>query len=502
MKVSVEQFFGIEYEDFPCQIATVGLWLIDHQMNLRVSEHFGQYYVRLPLAQSATIVCGNALRIDWENIVSKEELSYILGNPPFVGGMMMSREQKADITGVFNDVKSVGELDYVSAWYKKATDYMTGTAIKTAFVSTNSIAQGQQAVTLWRPLLNAGVVINFAYRNFVWSNEAKGKAAVHCVIIGFSFINAPRKYIFDETAKNEVRQINSYLVEAPNIFIDSRSKPLSNVPPMRFGSMPRDGGGFILTDEEKDELIKSEPLAEKWIRPYIGSYEFINKKSRWCLWLAGANPGEIKRCPTVLRRVERIREFRASSVAAGTRKFADTPTLFCQIAQPETEYIAVPKVSSERRRYIPIGFLPATTIASDLLFLIPDATLYHFGILTSNVHNAWMRAVCGRLKSDYRYAKDIVYNNFPWPETTDEQRAEIENLARTVMDARAQYPENSLADLYDPLTMPPELLKAHQSLDRAVMKLYGFAKDAPESAIVAVLMERYQAITKQGMVKQ
>jgi type II restriction/modification system DNA methylase subunit YeeA len=499
LKVNVEQFYGIEYEDFPCQIAQVGMWLMDHQMNLRASEQFGTYYARLPLLQSATIINGNALRIDWESVVPKNELSYILGNPPFVGGMMMSRDQKADMMDVFGDVKGVGELDYVSAWYQKATEYMAGTGISTAFVSTNSIAQGQQAVTLWKPLLETGITISFAYRTFIWSNEAKGKAAVHCVILGFSFVDSPNKYIFDGTEKIEARQINSYLVEAPNIFIDSRSKPLCDVPPMRFGSMPRDGGGFILSDEEKVDLLAKEPLAEKWIKPYLGSYEFINNKSRWCLWLVGANPGEMKKCSMIMERVESIKQFRASSVAAGTRKFADTPTLFCQIAQPDAEYIAIPKVSSERRRYIPIGFLPASTIASDLLFLIPEATLYHFGILTSNVHNAWMRTVCGRLKSDYRYAKDIVYNNFPWPDITDEQKAAIEELAQAVLDARTLFPDSSLADLYDPLTMPPVLLKAHQNLDRAVMKLYGFSvKDTTEASCVAALMERYQELFELG----
>jgi len=495
LKVNVEQFYGIEYEDFPCQIAQVGMWLTDHQMNIKASEMLGQYFARLPLSQSATIIHGNALRIEWESVVPKGELSFILGNPPFVGGMMMSREQKADISDVFGDMKGVGELDYVSAWYKKATDYMANTNVKTAFVSTNSIAQGQQAVTLWKPLLSSGIIINFAYRTFVWSNEAKGKAAVHCVIIGFSFTNALHKYIYDENVKKEVTQINSYLVEAPIIFIDSRSKPLCSVPPMRFGSMPRDGGGFVFTDEEKNILLEAEPLAEKWIKPYIGSFELINNKSRWCLWLVGANPSDLKKCPTVMERVENIRKFRADSVAAGTRKFAETPTLFCQIAQPETEYIAVPKVSSEHRRYIPIDFLPASNIASDLLFLIPEATRYHFGILTSNVHNAWMRAVCGRLKSDYRYAKDIVYNNFPWPDATDEQKAAIEQLAQSVLDARSNFPESSLADLYDPLTMPPILLKAHQNLDRAVMKLYGFSvKDTSEAVCVAELMERYRGL--------
>ncbi len=298
LKVSVEQFYGIEYEDFPCQIAQVGMWLIDHQMNLRVSEQFGIYFARLPLTQSATIVHGNALRIDWERIVPKRELAYILGNPPFVGGMMMSREQKSDMVNIFFDIKGVGELDYVSAWYKKTSNYMIGTKIKTAFVSTNSITQGQQAITLWKSILEAGIIINFAYRTFVWSNEAKGKADVHCVIIGFSFINAPSKILFDGSNRQEASNINSYLINAPNIFLESRPTPLCSVPSMRFGSMPRDGGGFVFSNEEKEELLAKEPLAEKWIRPYIGSYEFINNKSRWCLWLVGASPAEIKKCPT------------------------------------------------------------------------------------------------------------------------------------------------------------------------------------------------------------
>ena len=378
---------------------------------------------------------------------------------------------------------------------------MEDTKISAAFVSTNSISQGQQAVTLWRPLIDKGIYINFAYRTFKWNSEATEKAAVHCVIIGFSYVSAKHKAIFDGSNKREVMLINSYLVEAPVIFIDSRSAPICSVPAMRFGSMPRDGGGFVLTDDEKTELINKEPLAAQWVRPYIGSYEFINNKSRWCLWLVGANPSEINKCPTIIKRIESIREFRANSVAAGTRKFADTPTLFCQIAQPETNYIAVPKVSSERRRYLPLGFLPASTIASDLLFLIPDAMLYHFGILTSNVHNAWLRAVCGRLKSDYRYSKDIVYNNFPWPDVTDEQKAGIEKLAQGILDARAEYPDSTLADMYGETSMlfHTALLQAHRELDRAVMKLYGFSvKDMDEATCVAALMERYQMLAAAG----
>jgi hypothetical protein len=327
-----------------------------------------------------------------------------------------------------------------------------------------------------------GVYINFGIPTFKWSNEAKGKAAVHCVIIGFSY---------QQTEPN----ICPYLIEAPTAFIENRPKPICDVPYMLFGSMPRDGGGFILNNGEKSELLTREPLAAKWVRPYIGADEFINNRSRWCLWLVLANPVEIRQCPMVMQRIEIVRNFRASSVAAATRKFAETPTLFCQIAQPETDYIIIPSVSSEKRRYIPIGFMDKATIASNLVLIIPNAALYHFAILTSNVHMAWVRAVCGRLEMRYRYSKDIVYNNFPWPDAADEQKAEIERLAQGILDARAQFPGSSLADLYDPLTMPPELLKAHQANDRAVMKLYGFGiKETTEAACVAKLMELYQCM--------
>ena len=497
IQVSIGQFYGIEINDFAVTVAKTALWIAESQMMKETEIIVHMHLDSLPLKTYANIVEGNALRMDWESVIPKHKASYIMGNPPFVGGMMMSREQKAEMTDVFGKIKGVGELDYVSAWYKKAVDYMSGTRINAAFVSTNSISQGQQAVTLWRPLIMKGVFINFAHRTFKWNSEATEKAAVHCVIIGFSHVSSPKKTIFDGSIENGVAQINSYLVEAPNIFIDSHSAPICAVPHMRFGSMPRDGGGFVLCEEEKTELLNKEPLAAQWVRPYIGADEFINGKTRWCLWLVGAKPSDILKCPIVMKRVESIRAFRANSVAAGTRKFAETPTLFCQIAQPDTEYIAVPKVSSERRRYIPIGFLPPTTIASDLLFLIPDATLFHFGILTTNVHMAWVRAVCGRLKSDYRYSKDIVYNNFPWPDATDEHMSEIEKLAQGILDARAQYPDSTLADMYGETSMlfHTALLNAHRELDRAVMKLYGFSvKNTDEAACVAALLERYQKI--------
>ena len=497
IQVSIGQFYGIEINDFAVTVAKTALWIAESQMMKETEEIVHMHLDFLPLTSYANIVEGNALRVDWEAVVARDKLSYIMGNPPFIGGMMMTKEQKTDIVALLGDVKGVGELDYVVGWYKKAMDYMKGTSISAAFVSTNSICQGQQAVTMWKPILENGIKIIFAHRTFIWDSEAKVKAHVHCVIVGFSYVKKGECVIYDYQKRLKANNINSYLMDAPNVFVESRSKPLANVPPMRFGSMPRDGGGFILTEEEKQELIKNEPLAEKWVHPYIGAYEFINNKTRWCLWLVDANPAELKKCPTVMKRVQQIQEFRASSVAAGTRKFAATPTLFCQIAQPDSEYIVVPKVSSERRRYVPMGFLPKDVIASDLVFLIPNATLYNFGILTSNVHMAWMRAVCGRLKSDYRYAKDIVYNSFPWPTPTAEQKSRIEQTAQAILDARAKYPGCSLADLYDEATMPPELRKAHQQNDKAVMQAYGFwGKLNTETECVAELMKMYQLLSK------
>ena len=497
IKVSIGQFYGIEINDFAVTVAKTALWISESQMMKETEEIVNQQLEFFPLKSYANIVEGNALRIDWNDVISKDKLSYIMGNPPFVGGMMMSREQKQDIISVVGDIKGVGELDFVSGWYYKATDYIKGTSIEVAFVSTNSICQGQQAVTMWKPLFEKGIKIQFAYRTFVWDSEAQQKARVHCVIVGFSFVDRKSKIIYDNNRVRIVSNINSYLIDAEDKFVESRSTPICDVPQIRFGSMPRDGGGFILTDEEKEEIIKKEPLSAKWIHPYIGAYEFLNNKSRWCLWLIDANPHELKQCPTVMKRIEFVKNFRLNSKAEGTRKFAETPTIFCQIAQPNSDYIAIPKTSSEKRKYIPIGFLDKNIIASDLLFLIPDANIYHFGILTSNVHNAWMRTLCGRLKSDYRYAKDIVYNNFPWPSPTKEQQAKIEKTAQSILTAREKYKDCSLADLYDEVTMPPELRKAHQLNDKAVMEAYGFwGKVKTESECVAELMKMYQKLVE------
>ena len=521
IKVSISQFYGIEINDFAVDVAKAAMWIAENQMLRETLENVAFVEAKpLPLNANDNIVEANAIKIDWESVVPKNELNYIMGNPPFVGGMFMSKAQKSDMDYIFGKTKGVGELDYVCAWYKKAVEYVGNTNIISAFVSTNSICQGQQAVTLWKPLIENGVEIKFAYKTFRWDSEANIKAHVHCVIIGFSCDNTllkplvedgwqsktdnspkvkplgvKQKRLFENNKITLVSHINSYLLEAPDVFVESLSKPLCDVPPMRFGSMPRDGGGFVLNAEEREYLLKNEPLTEKWIKPYIGSAEFINNKQRWCLWLVDAEPKEIKQCPTVYKRIEFVRQFRLNSVAAGTRKFAETPTLFCQIAQPDSDYIIVPKVSSERRRYIPIGFMPKNIIASDLVFLIPNATIYHFGILTSNVHMNWTRTVCGRLKSDYRYSKDIVYNNFPWPTPTPEQKSKIEATAQAILDARALYPDSSLADLYDPLTMPVELRKAHEANDKAVLQAYGLPKNIAEADIVSHLMNLYKELT-------
>ncbi len=500
IKVSIGQFYGIEINDFAVSVAKTALWIAESQM-MKETEAIVQMFLDfLPLKTNANIVEGNALRLDWESVVPKERLSYIMGNPPFVGGMYMNEGQKSEIREIFKDVKGAGELDYVTGWYKKASEFSKGLPIYCAFVSTNSICQGSQVLTFWKELIEGhSIHINFAHTTFVWNNETTDQAKVHCVIVGFSGIAAPaklKKLYASETNYKICEQISPYLTDTEVVFIESRSVPLCKVPQMRFGSMPRDGGGFILSREEKDELIRAEPMAEKWIRPYIGATEFLNSKERYCLWLVDALPSEIRKCPTVKKRVEFVRETRAASKAAATRKFAATPTLFCQIAQPDSDYIIVPKTSSGKRRYIPMGFMDSNTIASDLVFLIPDAGLYEFGILMSNVHNAWMRLVAGRLKSDYRYAKDIVYNNLPWPEPTSAQKYKIEQTAQGILDARTKYQKETLADLYDDALMPPELRKAHQANDRAVMEAYGFdVKTTTESSCVAELMRMYQQLT-------
>jgi hypothetical protein len=503
LKVSVEQFYGIEREDFPCQIATVGMWLIDHQMNMLVSEQFGTYYLRLPLTQSATIAHGNALRIAWESIVPKEELSYILGNPPFVGYSFQSAEQKYDIRSAYLDadgkpLKTAGKIDYVAAWYYKAAKMLAGTSIRAAFVSTNSITQGEQAAAVWKPLLAMfGIHIDFACRTFKWGNEAKGKAAVHCVIIGFSAERGGERIILDGEERITAQNINPYLVDAPDIFVEARAKPLCDAPEMIAGGKPSEGGHLILSEEERDVLVSAEPAAPKYIRRYYMGNDFINSIKRYCLWLVNCPPNELRLMPSVMERVERVRQMRLSSKKPATQRKAETPMLFDEIREIKgNDFVAVPKVSSEKRKYIPIGFLSADCIAGDKLFVVSGMGLYGFGILTSNIHMAWTRAVCGRLKSDYSYSNTVVYNNFPWPDATEEQKATIEKLAQAVLEARAMFPDSSLADLYDPLAMPPQLLKAHKELDKAVWAAYGFSPKEikSEAECVAALMERHQKL--------
>lgn len=499
VQVSIRQFYGIEINDFAVTVAKTALWIAESQMLEETKKIVYADIDFLPLKTNASIVEGNALTLDWQTVVPKDNLDYIMGNPPFVGGMYMSESQKGEIRTLFDGLKGSGELDYVCGWYKIAADYIEDSQIKVAFVSTNSICQGESVLTFWRFMMEQlSVSIDFAYTTFVWNSESSDQAKVHCVVVGFSRGNSQTsKRLYTDTNRYQLcDNISPYLTATPTFFIESRSTPLWDVPPMRFGSMPRDGGGFILSAEERADLIQREPLAEKWVKPYIGAVEFINNKERYCLWMLNADPAEIAACPTVKKRIESVRQFRASSKAAGTRKFAETPSIFCQIAQPDTDYLIVPKTSSGKRRYIPIGFMGKDTIASDLVFLIPNADLYEFGVLMSNVHNAWLRLVGGRLKSDYRYSKDIVYNNFPWPNATDQQKQKITATAQAILEERKRFPNATLKVLYDETTMPPELRKAHQANDRAVMAAYGFdVKTMTEASCVAELMKLYQQKT-------
>ncbi len=491
IKVSITQFHGIEINDFAVTVAKTALWIAESQMMKETEAIIVQHLDFLPLTTNANIVEANALRIDWNDVVDKSKLNYIMGNPPFHGFTFMTAEQKNDMQEIFPGVKN---LDYVCGWYKKASDYMKGSAIETAFVSTNSIVQGETVGRFWKFLPSD--IINFAYRTFVWDSEASLKAHVHCVIIGFSKNARQHKWIFDAGEKKEARNINRYLLDGDNIIVESRNTPLCKVPKMIYGNKPADGGNLIIEDEDLQEFVAKDPKSVKFIKPLLGSVEYINNKKRWCLWLDGVDPKEIRECPMVMERVRKCKETRERSIAAGIRKFAATPALFAQRTQPvDKNFIIVPRVSSQRRRYVPIGFIQAGTIVNDRVQIIPDASVYEFGVLISNIHMAWMRTTCMRLKSDYSYSKDIVYNNFPWPTPTEEQKTKIEQTAQGILDARALYPDSSLADLYDPLTMPPELLKAHTANDIAVMKAYGFSTKMSEADCVAELMKMYQALT-------
>jgi len=548
VKVSIHQFYGIEINDFAVDVATTALWIAENQMLQETQKLINRDLDMLPLKTYHNIKKGNALRESWStwtvpdntptiiakktnlyipseaelpkaeeptvsyneiNVISPDvrinptteksievKFDYIIGNPPFVGYTFQTKEQKKDLEDLNSNFGK--NIDYVAGWYYKACQLIKGTLSKVAFVSTNSITQGEQVFAIWKPLLEKfGITINFAHQTFRWDSESSSKAHVHCVIIGFSQydINGP-KYLFSEKDISPIaNNICPYLIDAPTVFIGNRKKPLCNVVEMVKGNIPVDGGNLIIEEDEYEDFIAKDPHSIQFIHPLLGAEEFINNKKRFCLWLVNASPSELKKCPLVLTRIERVREMRSNSSKAATRKYADYPYLFMEIRQPKSDYLLVPKTSSEKRRYIPIGYMDKDTITTDANFTISNATLFHFGVMTSDVHNAWMRAVCGRLKSDYRYSNTIVYNNFPWPNPTDEQKSNIEKTAQHILDARNIYPDSSLADLYDELTMPPELRKAHQENDKAVMAAYGFSTMMTESECVAELMKLYQSLT-------
>ena len=468
IKVNIHQFYGIEINDFAVAVAKTALWIAEAQTMKETEDVIHTQMDFFPLKDYQGITEGNALRVDWKDACPVERLSYIIGNPPFVGYDFMSPAQKEDMQYYFGS--KTGRLDYVTAWYIKAAQLIHATNIRCALVSTNSVTQGVQVPDLWIPMINTyGIHIDFAYRTFIWNDSGE---------------------------KEKAANIAPYLIDANNVIVEKRSRAICNVPNLILGNMPKDGGGFILSPEEKADFINTDPISKKWIKPYVGATEFINNRERYCLWLPDASPSELKKSPKVMQRVKQVQEFRFASKAASTRNFGNTPTLFCQISQPDTDFIIVPKTSSGRRRYVPLGFASKDIIVSDLVFIVPNATLYEFGVLCSNVHNSWLRIIGGRLKSDYRYSRDIVYNTFPWPSPTDDQHARIEQTAQGILDARALYPDSSLADLYDPLTMPPELRKAHQANDKAVMQAYGMPiKETNEAACVAWLMRMYQEMT-------
>lgn len=499
IRVSIQQFYGIEINDFAVTVAKTALWIAESQMMEETkSIVYGFNDDFLPLKTYVNITEGNALAMDWNEIIPSIKLSYIMGNPPFVGTKNMNIMQKKDVKMVLGEWKNYGTLDYVSCWYKKASDYINNTHIHCAYVSTNSICQGEQVTNLWEPLFESGIQIDFAYRTFQWDSEASLKAHVHCVIVGFSQVNVKNKKIFSDGKMTLAQNINPYLVDAENVFIMSRKTPISDVPKMFIGCEMKDDGNYVMDEEEKKLFLQNEPQAEKFIHPYMMGKDFIARKSRYCLWLKDATPTELKKCPNVMDRVKKVREFRLSCPSPDTNHYADKPTYPVRLRYYSEERnnpaLALPKVSSQNRRYIPMEVIDADVIAGSKLFLIPDISLYHFGILTSNVHMAWMRTVCGRLKSDYSYASNVVYNTFPWPNPTEQQKKKIAQSAQAILDARALYPDSSLADLYDPLTMPDKLRRAHTANDKAVMAAYGFSTRMAELECVAELMKLYQKL--------
>jgi len=498
--VDVDQFYGIELEEFPAQIAHVSLWMADHQMNLRVSEAFGQYFARLPLKKAPNIINANALTIDWRSVINPAELTYIVGNPPFLGHHLQSKEQKEQMLSTYGkEDKAAGVMDFVSSWYCKAAEYIQGTPIKVAFVSTNSITQGEQVGILWRSLMRRfPVYIFFAHKTFKWSSEARGKAAVYCVIIGFAADDQTGKILFEydspegEPHAVSAKRINAYLVDGPWVLLENRSKNLFGMPEMMYGSKPTDDGNFLFTDDEKKAFLAAEPGAKKFIKPFVSAHEYLHGEKRWVLWLVDATPADLAALPEVKARVKAVDAFRKASKAPSTRAYPH-PTLFRQVTQPPSDYIVIPGHSSENREFIPLGFMKKDQIVGNSCFSLPSATLYHFGVMMSRMHMAWVKYTCGRLESRYRYSKDIVYNNFPWPNCSEKQTEAITAAAQAVLDARARYPASSPSDLYDPVAMPVELTKAHAKLDKLVEKAYGLSGSVSDSDRVKHLFELYQA---------
>ena len=496
IQVSIGQFYGIEINDFAVTVAKTALWIAESQMMKETEDVVHMTLDFLPLKSYANIVEGNALRLDWEDVVPKRELNYIMGNPPFVGQTFRSKEQAEEIKHVFADNPKAGKLDYVAGWYKLAAQMIVGTRIRAAFVSTNSISQGEQVAILWKDLFEKhGIEINFAHRTFAWTSEASDKAAVHCIIVGFSMPSKEQKYLFESGRQRPVSHINGYLVEGPDVFIKARGTPADrSLPKMTQGSKPVDGGHLLFSTDERQAFIEKYPDKAILLRRFMGSADFINNKLRYCLWLPGVSPNDYRRVPEIVERLENVASARATSPTPAFRAAAETPMLFAEIRQPTSTYLVVPEVSSEKRRYIPIGYIDDNVVAANTVYVLPNASMYMLGVMLSNVHMAWTRTVCGRLKSDYRYTP-AVYNNFPWPRPTDAQKARIEHTAQAILDARALYPDASLADLYDEVTMPPELRRAHQQNDRAVMQAYGFdVKTMTEATCVAELMRMYQQL--------
>lgn len=503
IKVSIQQFYGIEINDFAVTVAKTALWIAESQMLEETkSIVYGFNDDFLPLKTYVNITEANALRINWNEVIPATKLSYIMGNPPFVGTKLMNKKQKEDVKYAIGKYNNYGTLDYVSCWYAKSSDYIENTNICCAFVSTNSIVQGEQVTPLWKELFARNIVINFAYRTFVWDSEANAKAQVHCVIIGFSKNNVQReKYIFDGYKKTSVNHINAYLVDAEDVFIESQRKPICDVQEMFLGCDFKDDNNYILSEEEKNELIEKEPIAEKYIKKYVNAKELTNRKHRYCLWLNNAAPGEIKKAPTIMKKIDAVKTFRLNSNSSDTQRYAEFPMRPARLRyyseERNTAALCLPRISSATRRYLPMELLDADTIGGASILMIPEATLYTFAILNSNVHMAWMRTVCGRMKSDYRYANGLVYNTFPWPKATEKQKQKIEKTAQAIIDARELYTESNLAALYDPLSMPSELIKAHNMNNKAVMEAYGFSTKMSEAECVAELMRMYQKLMKE-----